>query len=38
LIDGHVLIWAEDNLSYRLESDLPLEEAIRIAESIVEAQ
>jgi hypothetical protein len=35
LIDGHVLIWAEDNLSYRLESDLPLEEAVRIAESLI---
>lgn len=34
LIDGHVLIWAEGNITYRLETDLPLEEALRIAESL----
>jgi hypothetical protein len=34
LIDGHVLIWAEGNMTYRLETDLPLEEALRIAESL----
>ena len=34
LIDGHVLIWEEEDLTYRLETDLPLEEAIRIAESL----
>lgn len=34
LVDGHVLIWEEENLTYRLETDLPLEEAIRIAESL----
>jgi len=34
LIDGHVLIWADGELTYRLETDLPLEEAIMIAESL----
>lgn len=34
LVDGHVLIWAEGRVTYRLETDLSLEEAIRIAESL----
>jgi len=34
LIDGHVLIWAEGDVTYRLETDLSMEEAIRIAESL----
>jgi hypothetical protein len=34
LIEGHVLIWAQDDITYRLESDLPLTEAVRIAESL----
>lgn len=34
LIDGHVLIWAEGDITYRLETDLPLEEALKIAESL----
>lgn len=34
LIDGHVLIWTEGNLTYRLEIDLSLEEAIKVAESL----
>jgi len=34
LIEGHVLIWAQDDITYRLESDLPLAEAVRIAESL----
>jgi hypothetical protein len=34
LIDGHVLIWAKGNLTYRLESDFSLEEAVKIAESL----
>jgi len=34
LIDGHVLIWADDDLTYRLETDLSLDEAIKIAESL----
>ncbi len=34
LVTGHVLIWFEDNLTYRLETDQPLEEAVRMAESL----
>ena len=34
LLDGHVLIWEESGLTYRLETDLSMEEAIRIAESL----
>jgi len=34
LVQGHVLLWTEDELTYRLESNLPLEEAIRLAESL----
>jgi hypothetical protein len=34
LVSGRVLIWQEDGLTYRLESDLTLEEAIRMAESL----
>jgi hypothetical protein len=34
LVDGHVLIWEEGNITYRLETDLPLEEAIKVAESL----
>ncbi len=34
LVDGHVLIWAEGDITYRLETDLSLEEAIRVAESL----
>jgi hypothetical protein len=34
LINGHVLIWAEGDITYRLETDLPLEEAIKIGESL----
>jgi len=34
LIDGHVLIWAEGDVTYRLETDLGLEEAVKIAESL----
>jgi hypothetical protein len=34
LITGHVLIWYEDEVTYRLETNGPLEEAIRIAESL----
>jgi hypothetical protein len=35
LIDGHVLIWTDGDITYRLETDLSLEEAIRIAESLL---
>jgi hypothetical protein len=34
LIDGHVLIWKEGDLTYRLETDLSLEEALKVAESL----
>ena len=34
LVAGDVLIWTEDGVTYRLESDLPLVEAVRIAESL----
>lgn len=34
LIEGHVLIWTQANLTYRLETALPLDEAILIAESL----
>jgi uncharacterized protein DUF4367 len=31
---GNVLIWADDGLAYRLESDLSMDEALQIAESM----
>lgn len=34
LIDGHVLIWSDGTLTYRLETHLDLEEARRVAESL----
>ncbi|MBC7879341.1 MAG: hypothetical protein H7Y59_19405 [Anaerolineales bacterium] len=34
MIEGHVLIWEENDITYRLEIDVSLEEAIRIAESL----
>jgi hypothetical protein len=34
LVDGHVLIWENDGITYRLETSLPLDEAIRSAESL----
>lgn len=34
LINGHVLIWENDGITYRLETALSLEEAIKIAESL----
>jgi hypothetical protein len=34
LVEGHTLIWEQDNITYRLETDLSLEEAVRIAESL----
>jgi hypothetical protein len=36
LVSGHVLIWEEDGLTYRLETDLSMEEAVAIAESLAE--
>ncbi|MBZ0286235.1 MAG: DUF4367 domain-containing protein [Anaerolineae bacterium] len=34
VVDKDVLLWDEGDLTYRLETDLPLEEAIRVAESL----
>ena len=34
LIDGHVLIWTEGEVTYRLETELTVEEAVRVAESL----
>ncbi len=34
LVNGNVLIWSEDKLSYRLETELPVEEAVKVAESL----
>ena len=34
LVSGHVLIWAGLDVTYRLETDLSIEEAVRIAESL----
>ena len=34
LVTGHTLIWTESAVTYRLETDLPLAEAVRIAESL----
>lgn len=33
-VEGNTLIWEEDEITYRLESNLTLEETIRIAESL----
>lgn len=34
LIEGHVLIWENGNITYRLETSLELQEAVRIVESL----
>jgi hypothetical protein len=34
LIEGNVLIWADDKVTYRLETSWSLEEAVKIAESL----
>jgi hypothetical protein len=34
LVEGHVLIWTVGETTYRLETKLELEEAIRVAESL----
>ncbi|MDQ5826160.1 MAG: DUF4367 domain-containing protein [Chloroflexota bacterium] len=36
LVEGNVLLWQEGDITYRLETGLPREEAIKIAESLVE--
>ena len=35
LIEGHVLIWTQGDITFRLETGLPLAEAVRIAESLL---
>lgn len=32
--EGNILIWEQDGITYRLESDLSLEEAVKVAESL----
>lgn len=34
MINGYVLIWTQGNITYRLETVLPLEEAVQVAESL----
>jgi hypothetical protein len=34
IVRGHVLIWTQGNITYRLETDLEMEEGVRIAESL----
>jgi hypothetical protein len=34
LVEGHALIWTDGEITYRLETDLPLDEAVKIAESL----
>jgi hypothetical protein len=34
LVTGHVLIWEQAGITYRLEGDLSLDEAVSIAESL----
>lgn len=34
LVDGHVLIWTDGQVTYRLETELTLEEAVEVAESL----
>ena len=38
IVTGRTLIWGVDDLTYRLETDLPLEEARKIAKSLKEWQ
>jgi hypothetical protein len=38
LVQGNVLIWEEDGITYRLESSLSMSEAVRIAESLAPAE
>lgn len=34
LVEGNILVWVEGKITYRLETDLPLDEAISVAESL----
>lgn len=35
LVEGHVLIWTDGRITYRLETNLSLEEAVKIAQSLI---
>lgn len=34
VVEGNILVWEQDGVTYRLESDLTLEEAAKVAESL----
>ena len=34
VVEGNILVWEQDGITYRLESDLSLEEAVKVAESL----
>jgi hypothetical protein len=34
MVNANVLLWTEGDITYRLESSLPLDEARRVAESL----
>ena len=34
LVEGHVLIWVEGHITYRLETDLDMIDTVRLAESL----
>jgi hypothetical protein len=34
VVEGNILIWEQGGITYRLETNLPLEEAVKIAESL----
>ena len=34
LVEGHALVWEEGDITYRLETSLSLDEAVKIAESL----
>lgn len=34
VVNGHILIWESEGLTYRLETDLPMDQAVKIAESL----
>jgi hypothetical protein len=38
MVSGHVLIWEGENVTYRLETDASMEQAIKIAESLAPIQ
>jgi hypothetical protein len=34
VVDGHILIWENEGLTYRLETDLTIDQAVKIAETL----